>query len=66
MWFKKHNMKRRITIFCVVAGAMLVAELFMVMFTKLSAPVTGGDAETTRMRYPVPVIVPDGMVAEID
>ena len=44
---------------------MLVAVLLIEMFDALSLPFTPGEAETTRMRYPVPVVVRAGMVAEI-
>jgi hypothetical protein len=54
-----------VEMFCVVLGAMLVAVLLIEMFDALSLPFTPGEVETTRMRYPVPVVVKAGIVAEM-
>ena len=55
-----------VAMFWVVAGAIDVAELLMLMFVPLSLPFTVGVADTTRILYPVPVVVSAGIVALID
>ncbi len=55
-----------VAMFWVVKGAIDVAELLMLMFVPLSEPFTVGDDETTRILYPTPAKVPEGIVAEID
>ena len=52
--------------FWVVIGAIEVAVLLTAMFTPLLLPFTVGNAETTRILYPVPVVVNAGIVALID
>ena len=42
-----------------------VTVVLMVKFAPLSAPVTVGELLVTRILYPVPVVVPPGMVAVI-
>ena len=51
--------------FCVVVGETVVVELYTVILLPLSDPFTAGVLFTTRIRYPVPVVVPVGNVAVI-
>ena len=52
-------------IFCVVVGEMLTVGKFMVRLVPLSVPVTAGLLLITLILYPVPVAVPEGIVALI-
>ena len=52
-------------IFCAAVGAMDAVERLMVRLAPLAAPVTAGLLLITRIRYPVPVAVLAGIVAEM-
>ena len=51
--------------FCVAVGAIVTAPKLTVKFVPLSEPFTVGPFEITLIRYPVPVAVFAGMVADM-